>query len=195
VDQLCAVLCELCIPVAGRRIVQLQHYKDTSVVTTDQLMMEFELCIGLIFKPLRHHIHHIIDCSTDDDVTNHGKKENLPSIWFSVLSVLETFFCSKSQVHLHDEVSDEFNSRMPHVVISDELKATMCSLAHEHLQSAVQTLLLMGVLNPKPIDAEDLFTQKTWESVWRMGISEAEVQQWKQQAMLISKNEVASSDK
>jgi hypothetical protein len=159
-------------------------------------MMEFELCIGLIFKPLRHHIHHIIDCGTGDNSAAPGKKENLLSIWFSVLLVLENFFGNKGHVHLPDgEASDEYNGHMSHSVISDELKSTMGSLANEHLQSAIQTLLLMGVLKTEPIDAEDVFTLKTWESVKRMGISDAEVQHWKQQAMSMSKNDVASPDK
>jgi hypothetical protein len=181
--------------VAGRRIVQLQHCNDPSLKTTDQLMMEFELCIGLIFKPLRHHFHHIIDCGAGDNRAVPGKKENLPSIWFSVLTVLENFFGNKSHVHLHDgEASDEYNGHMSRTVISDELKSTMSSLACEHFQSAIQTLLLMGVLKSEPIDAEDMFTRKTWESVDRMGISDGEVQHWKQQAMSMTKNEVSSPD-
>ena len=204
-DQLCAVLCDLCIPVAGRRIFQMQHYSDPSLMSSDQLMMEFELCTGLIFKPLRHHIHHIIDCGTVDSSTFEGtvdsstfegKKDNLSSMWFSVLSVLENFFGNKSQAQSHnDDTSDDYYSHMSHRIISDELKETMFSLASEHLQSAVVTLLSMGALKAEPTDAEDLFTLKTWESIQRMGISDTEVQQWKQQALIISKNEVASPDK
>jgi hypothetical protein len=217
-DQLCIVLSEICIPVAGRRIVQLQIHRDPSIVSTDQLMMEFELCIGLIFKPLRHHIHHILQCnsggsSRSSSISSTSSSTSyLPVIWLSVLSVLEDLLCDKTPVLLYDNEptpmpNDEYNSShydTNYVVVSDDLKATMNSLVNEHLQSAIQILLSMGVLRSDPSDGvdpgdivssvpssnwttDDTLTKQTWESVSRMGISDADVQQWKQQAVRASK--------
>jgi hypothetical protein len=161
-EQLCGALCEVCVPLAGRRILGLQ-IRDPSVETTDQLMMEFELCIGLIFKPLRHHLQNLVECSG-----------SLPSIWLSVLSVLEDLLSDKQppKSPSHDE---------PQEVIPDDLKATMNSLANEHLQSAIKGLLAMGVLSADSKSPGDI-TAKTWESVIRMGVSAGDVQRWKQQA-------------
>jgi len=164
-EQLCAVLSEVCIPLAGRRILSLQ-LRDPSIETTDQLMMEFELCIGLIFKPLRHHSKSL-------------KESGLPSIWQAVLVVLEKLHSDSEPVASQPEEQQEY--------IPENLKRTMDSLANEHLQNAIKVLLSAGVLFADSKSPGDL-TALTWESVSRMGVSDGDVQQWKQEAV----NETAS---
>ena len=160
-EQLCAVLSEVCVPLAGRRILRLQM-RDPSIETTDQLMMEFELCIGLIFKPLRHHCKSLVESGG-----------SLPSIWQSVLLVLEELLSAKEPTSSSPDEPEE--------LIPDNLKATMDSLANEHLQSAIQGLLSTGVLSADSKSPGDL-TSITWASVSRMGVSDGEVQEWKQRA-------------
>jgi hypothetical protein len=150
-EQLSKALSEVCVPMAGRRILRLQ-IRDPSVETTDQLMMEFELCIGLIFKPLRHHL------KAFDSVS-------IPSVWKSVLCALEDLL-GETNAPITDEPS-----------IPAKLKKTMHSLANEHLHSAIQILLSSGLL-----DAKSDMTTFTWESVSRMGVSDGEVEAWKQKA-------------
>jgi len=160
--QLCTALSEVCVPLAGRRILSLQ-LRDPSIETTDQLMMEFELCIGLIFKPLRHHSQKL--------------KENggsLPSIWQSVLVVLEQLLGDK---HTSSPPPEERGEHIP-----ENLKKTMESLANEHLQNAIKVLLSAGVLFADSKAPGDL-TAITWESVSRMGVSDGAVQEWKRQAV------------
>lgn len=159
--QLCTALSEVCVPLAGRRILNLQ-LRDPSIETTDQLMMEFELCIGLIFKPLRHHSKKLKD--------NGG---SLPSIWQSVLVVLEELLGNK-------HATSPLEERREH--IPENLKKTMDSLANEHLQNAIKVLLSTGVLFADSKAPGDL-TAITWESVSRMGVSDGAVQEWKQQAV------------
>lgn len=99
------------------------------VATTDELMIEFELCIGLIFKPLRHHLQSFVDA---------GIKGELASVWKCVLSVLE------------DLLGDASSTKSPaeeQLVISIGLKETMDNLANEHLQNAVKVLMSAGVLS------------------------------------------------
>ena len=164
-EQLCAVLSEVCVPLAGRRILSLQ-LRDPSIETTDQLMMEFELCIGLIFKPLRHHSQSLKESGS-----------SLPSIWQSVLVVLEDLLGDKRSVSpLPEECRDH---------IPESLKKTMDSLANEHLQNAIKVLLSTGVLFADSKAPGDL-TAITWESVSRMGVSDGAVQEWKQQATIES---------
>lgn len=196
-DQLCLVLSEICIPLAGRRIVQLQKHssiRDVSITSIDQLMMEFELCIGLIFKPLRQHLPNIISMTA---TTVSAPTGYLTLVWMAVLSVLENLFSPSNTIIESDPSADEYNNNHNHSsVLSDELITTMNSLAKEHLQSAIQVLLSLGVLSlptsstvpssssssseSSPImgDANEALTKQTWISVHKMGITDKEIQQW-----------------
>jgi hypothetical protein len=194
-DQLCLVLSEICIPLAGRRIVQLQRYSnnnDKSITSIDQLMMEFELCIGLIFKPLRQHLHSIISTTT---ITITAPNGYLSMVWMAVLKVLENLFSPSNAATFNADPTDDECDASPHnqsSVLSDELIATMNSLAKEHLQSAIQVLISLGVLSlptssknpsssessPIPVDTNEALTKRTWISVGKMGITEKEIQQW-----------------
>lgn len=194
-DQLCMILSEVCIPLAGRRIVQLQKYsngKDVSITSTDQLMMEFELCIGLIFKPLRQHLPNII-ATAPSTTTVAVPNGYLTLVWMAVLSVLENLFSPSNTTTIeNDPTDDEYSNNHYHQsnVLSDELITTMNSLAKEHLQSAVNALVSLGVLSlptsetPPSVseassgDTNDALTKQTWISVRKMGITDKEIQQW-----------------
>jgi hypothetical protein len=157
---LCRVLSELCVPLAGRCIVRLQKGGRT-LANTDELMIEFELCIGLIFKPLRHHWQNVLAAGG-----------SLSSIWQSVLAVLE-------ELLREDESGSpvsEHGKKIP-----EKLKATMNDLANEHFQSAIKVLISAGVLLADSKSPGDI-SAITWESVGRMGISEGSVVEWKQAA-------------
>ena len=188
-DRLCLVLSEICIPLAGRRIVQLQRYpnsKDASISNIDQLMMEFELCIGLIFKPLRQHLHSIISMTATSTASPDGC---LTQVWTAVLSVIENLFSPSSATIIGSDPTDiEYDTSYSNhsSVISDELIATMNSLAKEHLQSAILTLVSLGVLSfpsspelsPNVGDVNEALTKQTWISVRKMGITDKEIEQW-----------------
>jgi hypothetical protein len=185
---MCVILSEICIPLAGRRIIQLQKYsnaKDVSITSIDQLMMEFELCIGLIFKPLRHHLPNIIATTTTIGIAPNGY---LSLIWLAVLSVLENLFHPSTAATIeHDPIGDEYNSDRHNSVLSDDLIATMNSLVKEHLQSAIQALVSLGVLSfpmtspsseLSPGDIDEAITKQTWIAVRKMGITDKEIQEW-----------------
>ena len=157
---LCRVLSELCVPLAGRCIVRLQKGGRT-VANTDELMIEFELCIGLIFKPLRHHWQNVLAAGG-----------SLSSIWQSVLAVLEELL----REYENDSPVSEPGNKIP-----EKLKATMNDLANEHFQSAVKVLISAGVLLADSKSPGDI-SAITWESVGRMGFSEGSVVEWKQAA-------------
>lgn len=130
-------------------------------------MMEFELCIGLIFKPLRYHLTNIVECESGGSI---------PAIWLSILGVLEDVLGDKfSEPPSPLDDSEDF--------IPEPLKATMNSLANEHLRNAIMILLSTGVLSADDsILAPGDISTKTWESISRMGVSHVDVQQWKGQA-------------
>jgi hypothetical protein len=144
---------------------------DPSVTTTDQLMMEFELCIGLIFKPMRHHLKGL-------NKSNGTSESNLFLIWRSVLSVLEELLCDPQSSVSEPSTPEQRKA----VVIPDNLKATMDSLANEHFQNAIQVLISNRVISSEPQSPGDI-TALTWASVVRMGVmSDGDLQAWKQKA-------------
>lgn len=126
-------------------------------------MIEFELCIGLIFKPLRHHMKAVLQF---------GNIGGLASVWESVLSVLE------------DLLSDEKRSQSvddKRIGLPDSIKSTMDNLANEHLQNAISILLGAGVIFPDAKTPGDI-SSITWDAVKRMGIADKAVAEWKKSA-------------
>ncbi len=144
--QLAKVLSEVCVPLAGRRIIRLQ-IRDPSLETTDQLMVEFEMCLSLVFKPLRHHLQQLV-----------AEDSNLPILWATVLQVVEKLLAPSP-------------SETQQPSIPANLKSTMNSLTNEHLKNAIQVLLNAGVLSTEPRQPGDL-TDLTWQSVHRMGVDD-----------------------
>lgn len=156
-EHVCRALSDICVPMAGRRILRLQ-IRDPSVETSDQLMMEFELCIGLIFKPLRHHLQYLIESGG-----------SFQGIWKAVLAQLEKLLGA-------NESSSKGEDTIPM-----KLRETMNNLANEHLQNAIQILLSSGVLSKDGAAPGDITTH-TWESIGRMGVSQETLAQWKEEA-------------
>lgn len=157
IECVCSVLSEICVPLAGRSIIRLQtgHGGPPS---TDEMMIEFELCIGLVFKPLRHNLKSV--------VTSSSGNSNLTPIWSSVLSVIEEFLGT-------DNVGGEDEMALP-----ESLRKTMQDLATEHLQNAIQVLISAGAIVSDPKTPNDL-SSLTWDSVGRMGIEKETIDSWK----------------
>ena len=167
IQHLCSVLSEVCVPVAGRCIARLQM-GNSRVASADELLIEFELCIGLIFKPLRHHLKNAL--STD---------ASLSSIWMSVLLVLEELLTDKSE----GEQPEEGSKR----AIPKSLKTTMDDLANEHFQNAIKVLISAGVLLADSTSPGDI-SSMTWEAAKKMGVSEGSLQEWRKAAGEVAAN-------
>ena len=135
------------------------------VASADELLIEFELCIGLIFKPLRHHIKNAL--STD---------ASLSSIWRAVLLVLEDLLTDQSKPE--GELPEEGRHR----AIPKSLKTTMDNLANEHFQNAIMVLISAGVLLADSKSPGDI-TSMTWEAAKKMGVSEGSLQEWRKAAV------------
>ncbi|KAL7574859.1 hypothetical protein ACA910_010694 [Epithemia clementina (nom. ined.)] len=151
---LCKALSEICVPLAGRCIVSMQMGQG-SIPSTDELMIEFELCIGLIFKPLRHHLKR--------GLAGHMESHVYP-LWNAVLSVLEEL--------LSPSLPDD-GCGLP-----ETLRVTMHDLATEHLQNAVVMLVSTGVLDSPNSDSG--ISRTTQDAVLRMGISRDSLECWMQ---------------
>lgn len=153
VPHICRALSDICVPLAGRCIVSMQMGRG-AVPSTDELMIEFELCIGLIFKPLRHHL--------KDALTSHLESHVFP-LWKAVLAVLEELLAASEEK----------------VGVPQTLLTTMHDLATEHLQNAIIMLVASGVLLTDPKSASDISTA-TRTSVLRMGVSREVFEKWMQ---------------
>lgn len=169
VQHLCTALSEICIPLAGRCILGLQ--KDggsgNSTSSQDELMIEFELCIGLIFKPLRHHLHSIL--------AEPNTQVRLVAIWKSILVFLEDLLGVAARENQQQQHEDHFEDAL----LPESLRATMRDLATEHLQSAIVMLKSVGVIVGEASASGDDISSITWNSVSRMDISEATVKEWR----------------
>lgn len=157
--QICDVLTEVCVPLAGRCITRLK-FGNGAESSSDELMIEFELCIGLIFKPLRHHVRDVL--SSDSSIS---------PVWRSVLSVLEDFLAEKDAPGVEDQ-------RRP---ISKRLKNTMTDLLNEHFQNAITLLISAGILFLDSESSNEI-SKLTWEAAKKMGISESSLKKWKEDA-------------
>jgi hypothetical protein len=161
-NHLCSALIEVCIPLTGRRILALRS-GDATVDRADEIMIEFELCIKLIFKPFKHHAKRVADANG-----------NVSTVWKAVLAVLEDF--------LRDETPSVPQSpdQQQHLM-SPELARTMSELANEHLRGTIMFLVSAGILSSDPASTAELTTM-TWESVGKMGFCKSHVEEWKESA-------------
>jgi hypothetical protein len=159
-EPLCTALRDICLPLGGRRIVRLQM-RDPSIASADELMTEFELCVGLIFKPFRHHLRTIME-----------SEDNLVIIWKFILQVMEDLVRGP-------ENKEDFDARSDG--IQESLKAAMIKVAHEHFQNSIIVLSSAGVLTDNSAALGDL-TFLTWDAASRMGINDKSLKDWKNQA-------------
>mmetsp|Transcript_12541 Transcript_12541/g.36478 ORF Transcript_12541/g.36478 Transcript_12541/m.36478 type:complete len:1902 (-) Transcript_12541:119-5824(-) len=155
VPHLCSALVELCIPLAGRRLVHMRQNAQGAAESFDELMIELELCISLIFKPLRHHVKMVAN----------EESTALLALWKSVLAVLEQLLSNQLQ-----QQTDSANTPAARVT-----KATT-DLALEHLRNVVLVLIDFNLLlgnNTNEISA------LTWTSLEQFDACKPHMEEWK----------------
>jgi hypothetical protein len=166
IQHLCGALGELCIPLAGRRILDLRlGGAEVESQNFDELMIELELCIGLIFKPLRHHLKNVVN---EDRVI-------LLSMWKPALEVLKEILKDPNN---DDNGAEGENGEVPSARV---LKATN-ELTIEHLKNVIMVLISFGVLQPEPQMADDI-SAITWDAVGQMDFCKGYLDEWKQAAI------------
>jgi hypothetical protein len=154
----------LCIPLAGRRIMELR-IGNASVESADELMIEFDLCVKLIFKPLHHHILRVVSSGGDDGA----------ALWKAVLCLLEKL--------LHEEKGHSPNGPTSlGNLMTIELADNMLGLASEHLHDAIKFLSKEGLIAWDEPNSPGDFSAITWDCVGRMGYCKGSVNEWKQAA-------------
>lgn len=159
-EEVSKVLTEVCIPLASRRLAILWQRMSVLDYDIDEVMIEFELCIGLIFKPLLHHLQNIY------------KDGDLIMLWKCVLSVLDLLLNDEKEEPVEDALQgDDQDSRL--IAAKD--------LAHEHLRNAIMVLIGCGALRVEPSQAGDL-TDVTWDAISKMRYCKNALDEWKKAA-------------
>ena len=157
VPQLCRALGQICIPLAGRRIVELRGGEDSA-----ENEIELELCIGLIFKPLRHHLQNIVNEGMDA----------LVSLWAPMLDVLKQILNQENpQAEAEENGADE----------SKDLVKSSNVILLEHLRNVIMVLITYDVLQAEPSQSNDI-TAMTWSAVAEMDYCKTFLDEWKQAA-------------
>jgi len=156
---LCAILPEVCIKTAIGRISELLQDESDMLERTEDIMIEFEQCVSLIFKPFLHHVKNII---------NSGCTTGLKEVWEKLLLAMEQLLQQKpdeSDVSNGDEMTPGI------------LRKTLKELASEHLRNAIMVLHAHGVLMSNPADAENL-SRDTWLIINRMSFCAHIAKEW-----------------
>jgi len=163
VEILCEVLGKVCIPLAGERIIELRK----GLKHTDQLdatMVESELCVSLIFKPLRHHMKMIIN---DDPSV-------LLALWIPTLNVIKEIL---------DESSTEEDPSSESPPPSQKMIQSTNELTIEHLQNVIMVLISFGVLKAATEEStDDSISAQTWSLIEEMQYCKKFVDEWKNAA-------------
>jgi hypothetical protein len=154
ISYLCQALSKFCIPLAGRGILGLRD-GGIQVDNSDEQIIELELCIGLIFKPLRHHLKNVV--SEGDAV--------LLSLWAPTLDALREILKAPE-----GETVDEM-----------ALQSTN-ELTVEHLRNIITVLIGYGVLKAEP-ERENDFTALTWEAISDIDSCKIFLSEWKEAAL------------
>jgi hypothetical protein len=164
IQDLCSALAELCIPLAGRRILSLRD-GSVNAEDLDELMIELELCVGLIFKPLRHHLKNVVD---EGQVT-------ILSLWKPVLDVLTQVLGSPQPVG-YETVEENT------VLASDKVLQATNDLTLEHLRNVIMVLIGYGVLAAEQKAPGDL-SALTWDAVGKIEVCQQFLDEWKTAAL------------
>jgi len=178
--QLCRILNGTCIPVAGHRISELLLFDSNSYImcSFDEIMIELELCLTLVFKPFLQHIHRLTDNPKD-----------LAAIWFSILSVLSHLF-GKEVKEIESKISATGNDNS---LSYASLIFTTKNLAKERLRNAVMVLISNGVLyanTPEVLtDTDDLkdITSLTWNTIENISFCKGCTRDWRESTKLQDK--------
>ena len=161
VEILCEVLIKVCIPLAGERVKKLREV----LANADQLdttMVEVELCVGLIFKPVRHHMKIVIN--EDPSV--------FLALWIPILNVVKEI--------LEDSALEDSAEPVTKSPLSKKMEHDTRELTLEHLRNVIMVLNSFGALSTEYKDGS--IGAQTWSLIVQIGSCKKFVEEWKKAA-------------
>lgn len=156
---ICNIINGVCVPLAEKRITDLLRSRDDD--DFENTMVELELCISLLFKPILHHLKKLLAVEAE-----------FVGIWISLLGIMTQLLGDQPCVR---------HKRSPGAVVSREsLLQRTKELGSEHLRNAIMVLFALGVLTEDGSSSE--ISSVTWAAIGSIGYCKPLVQEWKQSA-------------
>jgi len=167
VADLCLILNGISIPMARQRIIELMKKQNTLNFEQEEILIELELCISVIFKPFIHHLGRLI---------SHPKR--LMTIWMSIIDIMS---------NLLGKEADEYGN-VENKSIQAHILSVTKELASEHLRNAIMVLISNGVIDCKKADnyddkCEDIGSM-TWNAVGKIEYCRKSIPEWKRSSSL-----------
>lgn len=159
---MCNIINGICIPLAEKRITDLLRTRgdDNDFENT---MVELELCISLLFKPLLHHLKVLLSIETE-----------FIGIWLSLLGIMTQL--------LGDEPCTARDRKSGAVMSRESLLQRTKELGSEHLRNAIMVMFALGVLTEEGTHNE--ISSLTWAAIGSIGYCRPLVDEWKQSAII-----------
>ena len=167
-NDLCQIMNNICIPLAGKRITDLLRspYDNSQQSDLEETLIELELCISLLFKPFLHHLKGLVSV-----------KQEFVGIWISMLGIMTQL--------LGDELppSKEDSGGEGAVITRERLFNTSKELASEHLRNCCLVMAAMDILigddtGAKSSDAKEI-SSVTWAAIGSIGYCKPNIEEWK----------------
>ena len=156
---LCEVLGKVCIPLSGELIQEIRR-ESIRPDELDVAMVEADLCVSLIFKPLRHHMKVVV--SNDPSI--------FLNLWIPMLNVIGTIL---------DKDSEE-SSKSPS---NEKMTSDIRELIVEHLRNVIMVLSSFGILKGSQEEYGDgSISDQTWSLIEDMVYCKKFVNEWKSAA-------------
>jgi len=160
---LCEIMNSICIPIAGERITDLLRIPRNADVDLEEIMIELELCISLLFKPFLHHLKNLVSL-----------EQEFLGIWISMLGIMTHLLGDDEAPMEEDDYDDGIMTR-------EKLFRLTQELGSEHLRNAVMVLIAMNVLvNEDDDEAEpSQISSATWAAIGSIGYCRPLIDEWK----------------
>jgi len=157
-DEICKIFTDICVPLAGDRMKDLLAATAKPDMNAEEILIELEMCISLLFKPFLHHLKRLLTMG-----------ETFVGIWVNMLGVMTLL--------LGEDIApqDEGDELTP-----ERLLWTTKELGSEHLRNAILVLAACGVV--KTPDAGEI-SVLTWNSIDDMAFCQKYVAEWQQQGL------------
>jgi hypothetical protein len=176
--QLYTIVQNTCVCVAGFRINALLKCED--IGEFEEIMIELELCISLVFKPLLHYLKTLVQV-----------EDKFPILWESVLHVMEQLLGDETLSSASHEASDKLLVVRRNSLTRENLLTTTKELGSEHLRNAVMVLMSYGIIDDEassPSKTHDL-SALTWNTIRSMSFCSVSVEEWKQSGKEVCRSE------
>ena len=210
-EDLCGILNRICIPLAGSRMADLLKSSSGSIMGAappmpaptfldvdghaEEIMIELELCISLIFKPFLHHLRTLLEMRRSGEFV---------SIWTSMLGVMTQLLGEAGRGAEDGDTTTppSSSSSSPigfRTMTRDNLLLTTKELGSEHLRNAILVLVASGVLHGDGEEKEEAHdgstadqtisgggyvgvTALTWNAIDKMRFCRRYAAEWKEYA-------------